>query len=312
VAGFENRIHDQRSTRVLFIAKYRGSPHGTDEYPFLIDHDGFKILPASATLRLRPASNEIVSSGIPDVNAMFQHGGWYRGSSSLLSGVAGSGKTMFGAGFVDVACARGERCMFFGLEEGSEENCRNVRSVGIDLGKWVAKGLLQLDEWRPYQDGIETHLMRIHRDLDRFRPSLVVIDPITAFRGADADVHMALVRMVNLLKGRGITALYTSLQSSGPIVSGMARDLSMLMDNWIRLVNVDSDGDRATALYIIKSRGMGHSKLVREYRINSAGIVLMPHKFGLREILSGEPRGVPSGSHNEPESPDGAALSGLV
>jgi circadian clock protein KaiC len=171
---------------------------------------------------------------------------------------------------------------------------------------------LQLDEWRPYQDGIETHLMRIHRDLDRFRPSLVVIDPITAFRGADADVHMALVRMVNLLKGRGITALYTSLQSSGPIVSGMARDLSMLMDNWIRLVNVDSDGDRATALYIIKSRGMGHSKLVREYRINSAGIVLMPHKFGLREILSGEPRGVPSGSHNEPESPDGAALSGLV
>ncbi len=296
VAVFDNRIQNQRSTRLLFIAKYRGSPHGTDEYPFLIDHEGIKMLPASTTLQHRPASNEIVSSGIPDLDAMFERGGWYRGSSILLSGVAGSGKTTFGTVFVDAACKRGERCMFFGLEEGSEENCRNARAVGIDLPGWVASGQLHIEASRPCHYGLETHLLRIHRDLDSFRPSVVVIDPISAFRGPETDVHMALVRMVNLLKSRGITALFTGLQSSGPILSGVGRDLSTLMDNWIRLINVDADDERTSALYIIKSRGMGHSKLVREYRIDSHGVTLLSAQMGLRVLATGDVDGSPKGA----------------
>jgi circadian clock protein KaiC len=288
VAVFDNRIQNQRSTRLLFVAKYRGSAHGTDEYPFLIDHEGIKILPASTTLQQRPASNDIISSGIPDLDAMFSRGGWYRGSSTLLSGVAGAGKTTFGTVFVDAACTRGERCMFFGLEEGTEENCRNALSIGIDLAKWVAADLLHLEASRPCHYGLETHLTRIHRDLDSFQPSAVVIDPISAFRGPDTDVQLLLVRMVNLFKSRGITALFTGLQSSGPIVSGQGRDLSTLMDNWIRLINVDADDERATALYIIKSRGMGHSKVIREYTVGPTGVTLLPDHIGLRFVSSAD------------------------
>jgi circadian clock protein KaiC len=274
VAVFDNRIQNQRTTRRMFIVKYRGSQHGADEYPFLIDHAGIKLLPASATLLHRPASDEIIPSGIPDLDAMFDHRGWYRGSSILVSGVAGSGKTTFGFIFVDAACARGERCMFFGLEEGTEENCRNARSVGVDLRRWVDNGLLRLEASRPCHYGLETHLMRIHRDLDSFQPSVVVIDPISAFRGPETDVHMALLRMVNLLKSRGITALFTSLQAAGPMVSSADHDLSALMDTWIRLLDVKADGARSNELYIIKSRGMGHSKQVREYRVTGRGVRL--------------------------------------
>ncbi len=306
VAVFDNRIQNQRSTRLLYVAKYRGSAHGTDEYPFLIDHEGIKMLPASTTLQQRPASSDIISTGIPDLDAMFSRGGWYRGSSTQLSGVAGAGKTTFGTVFIDAACARGERCMFFGLEEGTQENCRNAKSIGIDLPKWVAADLLHLEASRPCHYGLETQLLRIHRDLDSFKPSVVVIDPISAFRGPETDVQLALVRMVNLFKSRGITALFTGLQSSGPIVSGMGRDLSTLMDNWIRLINVDADDERATALYIIKSRGMGHSKLVREYRIDATGVTMLPAHIGLRFVSSADvaPPHAPSlpGLRNEPEA----------
>jgi circadian clock protein KaiC len=277
VAVFDNRIQNQRTTRRMFIVKYRGSAHGADEYPFLIDHEGIKMLPASATLLHRPASDEIIPTGVADLDAMFDHRGWFRGSSILLSGVAGSGKTTFGFIFVDAACARGERCMFFGLEEGTDENCRNARSVGVDLRGWVDKGVLRLEASRPCHYGLETHLMRIHRDLDSFQPDVVVIDPISAFRGPETDVHMALLRMVNLLKSRRITAMFTSLQNAGPAVSSADHDLSALMDTWIRLLDVTTDGERSNELYIIKSRGMGHSKQVREYRITGRGVRRAPH-----------------------------------
>jgi circadian clock protein KaiC len=287
VAVFDNRIQNQRTTRRMFIVKYRGSAHGADEYPFLIDQEGIKMLPASATLLHRPASDEIIPTGISDLDAMFDHRGWYRGSSILLSGVAGSGKTTFGFIFVDAACARGERCMFFGLEEGTEENCRNARSVGVDLRRWVDNGLLRLEASRPCHYGLETHLMRIHRDLDSFRPSVVVIDPISAFRGPETDVHMALLRMVNLLKSRGITALFTNLQNAGPLVSSADHDLSALMDTWIRLLDVKTDAERSNELYIIKSRGMGHAKQVREYHITGRGVQLMPPRASSQAATPG-------------------------
>jgi circadian clock protein KaiC len=300
VAVVDNRIQNQRSTRRLFILKYRGSPHGADEYPFLIDHEGIKLLPAASTLLNRPASNDVIPSGIPDLDAMFEHGGWFRGSSVLLSGVAGSGKTVFATLCVDAACARGERCMFFGLEEGSDEICRNARSVGIDLPKWVRKGLLRVEASRPCRYGLETHLMRIHRDLDSFRPDVVVIDPISAFRGPAEDVHMALLRMVNLLKSRGITAMFTSLQGSAPVTHGVDHDLSSLMDAWFRLVNIDANDERGYALYIIKSRGMGHSSRVRRYRICATGIEMMP-TYGAPQLVA----------LNEPALPPGGGEAGF-
>jgi circadian clock protein KaiC len=276
VAVLDNRIQNQRATRRLFIMKYRGSAHGADEYPFLIDQEGIKLLPASATLLNRPASTEVVSTGIRDLDDMFEYGGWFRGSSVLVSGVAGSGKTAIASLFVDAASARGERCMFFGLEEGSEEICRNARSIGIDLQRWVDEGLLRVEASRPCRYGLETHLMRIHRDLDSFQPAVVVVDPISAFRGPDTDVHMALLRMVNLLKMRGITAVFTSLQDAGPALRGGDHDLASLMDVWLRLIDVDADGSRHNALYIVKSRGMGHCSRVRQFRLSRAGLALVP------------------------------------
>ncbi len=177
--------------------------------------------------------------------------------------------------------------MFFGLEEGTEENCRNARSVGVDLRRWVDNGLLRLEASRPCHYGLETHLMRIHRDLDSFRPSVVVIDPISAFRGPETDVHMALLRMVNLLKSRGITALFTNLQNAGPLVSSADHDLSALMDTWIRLLDVKTDAERSNELYIIKSRGMGHAKQVREYHITGRGVQLMPPRASSQAATPG-------------------------
>jgi circadian clock protein KaiC len=204
----DNRVEDQITTRRLRVVKYRGSAHGTNEYPFLIDAKGISVLPVTSAGVKRPLSDAIVSSGIAGLDAMLRSGGFYQGSSILLSGVAGTGKTTVGSHFVDAACRPGERCLFFAMEEGAEEICRNVRSVGVDLQRWVNAGLLRFEAARPTLYGLEMHLARMGRDLQQFAPSVVVVDPISAFRGPAAEVHATLLRMVDLLKSRGITVLW--------------------------------------------------------------------------------------------------------
>ena len=290
VVLLDNRVEDQITTRRLRVVKYRGSAHGTNEYPFLIDDHGISVLPVTSTTLDRPASSEIVSSGIPGLDLMLRSGGFFRGSGILLSGVAGTGKSTIASHFADAACRRGERCLAFLFEESAQEVCRNARSIGLDLQAWIDAGLLRYESARPSLYGLEMHLARLHRDLDRFRPDVVVIDPISAFRGPDAEVHAALLRMMDLLKGRGITALFTSLRNDGKLVEGSDEGLSSLMDVWIKLTDIEANGERNRALYIIKVRGMSHSNQVREYRITDSGIDMMQPYVGPEGVLTGTAR----------------------
>ena len=290
VVLLDNRVEDQITTRRLRVVKYRGSAHGTNEYPFLIDGQGISVLPVTSSGLGRPVSAETVSSGVPGLDAMLQKGGFYRGSSILLSGVAGTGKTTFASHFVDAACERGERCLSFVFEESAEEICRNALSVGLDLKKRVDSGLLRFEAARPSLYGLEMHLARMHRDLDQFKPSIVVVDPLSAFRGPETEVHATLLRMVDLLKAQGITGLFTSLRTEGALSEGTEQGLSSLMDAWIKLLNVEADGEQNRVLYVIKSRGMSHSNQVREYMITGTGIELIDAYVGPEGVLTGTAR----------------------
>ncbi len=286
----DNRVDDQITTRRLRVVKYRGSAHGTNEYPFLIDDQGISVLPITSSGTDRSASDGLVPTGIRGLDDMLQHGGFFRGSSILLSGVAGAGKTVFAAHLVEAACARGERCLYFVLEESEREIFRNAGSVGIDLRRRVDEGLLRFEAARPSMFGLEMHLARMHRALELFDPATVVIDPLSAFRGSPVQVHATLLRMVDMLKARAITGLFTSLRTDGSIMEGTDQGLSSLMDAWIRLLDVEANGERDRVLYIVKSRGMNHSNQMREYRITSQGLVLTPAYVGPGGVLTGTAR----------------------
>ncbi len=290
VVLLDNRTDDQITTRRLRVVKYRGSAHGTNEYPFLIDEQGISVLPVTSSGLNRPALDEVVSSGIPGLDAMLRSGGLFRGSSILLSGVAGTGKTTIASLFADAACRRGERCLSFVFEESAQEICRNVRSVGLDLPNWIERGLLRFEAARPSLYGLEMHLARMHRDIDRFNPQIVTIDPISAFRGPEAEVHATLLRMMDLLKSRGITALFTSLRTDASAMAGSDQGVSSLMDVWIKLEDVEANGERNRILYLIKARGMSHSNQVREYRVGDNGIELIEPYIGPEGVLTGTAR----------------------
>lgn len=286
----DNRVVDQVTTRRMRVVKYRGSAHGTNEYPFLIDTGGISVLPVTSSGLYRPASQEIVSSGIAGLDAMLGRGGFYRGSSILISGVAGTGKTTFSAHFAQAACARGERCLFFAFEESADEIARNALSYGVDLRRWVGEGRLRFEAARPSFFGLEMHLARMNRDLDVFRPDVVVIDPISAFRGSETEVHGTLLRMIDILKGRGILGVFTSLRSDGGLTEQADIGLSSLMDGWIRLENDEANGELNRTLYVVKSRGMSHSNQIREYRITEHGIELIEPYIGPEGVLTGTAR----------------------
>ena len=286
----DNRVEDQITTRRLRVVKYRGSTHGTNEYPFLIDEGGISVLPVTSADLVYGVSNEIMSSGIAGLDAMLGHGGFFRGSSILVSGVAGTGKTTIAASMMDAACARGERCLSFVFEESGEQICRNARSVGLDLKRHVDAGLLRFEAARPSLYGLEMHLARMHRDIRQYGPSLVIIDPISALRGPAFEVHATLLRMVDMLKSRGITAVFTSLRTDGAFDGAGDLGLSSLMDAWIKLLDVDANGERTRTLYVIKARGMSHSNQVREFTMTTAGIRLIDAYIGPAGVLTGTAR----------------------
>ena len=286
----DNRVEEQITTRRLRIVKYRGSAHGTNEYPFLIDDDGISVLPVTSTNLHHQVSSEIVPTGIAGLDAMFGPGGFYKGSSILLSGVAGTGKTTISSYLIDATCARGERCLAFVFEESGEQICRNLASVGLDLGRHVKSGLLRFGAARPNLYGLEMHLARMHRDIDRFKPSVVVIDPVSAFRGPAAELQATLLRMVDLLKSRGITAVFTSLRTDGAFEHAGDLGLSSLMDTWIKLIDVEANGERSRTLYVIKSRGMSHSNQIREFKMFETGVSLVDAYVGPAGVLTGTAR----------------------
>jgi len=288
----DHRINDQISARRLRIVKYRGTRHGADEYPFLIDERGMSILPLTVLQLQHDASTERISSGVPDLDDMLEGKGYFRGSSILFSGTAGSGKTTLAASFIDAACRRGERCLYIGFEESRSQVERNMQSIGIDLKKWTQKALLFHDAWRPTQFGIEMHLLRIHRLIERLKPKCVVIDPITNLitGSSEREVYSMLVRLIDFLKGAGITAVFVSLTDGGDDLEETNVGVSSLTDTWILLRDVELNGERNRCLYVLKSRGMAHSNQVREFVMTNQGIRLIPAYIGAGGVLTGSSR----------------------
>jgi circadian clock protein KaiC len=285
----DNRVHDQITTRLLRVVKYRGSTHGTNEYPFLIDEKGISVLPITAAVLRHQTSSQSVPTGLHGLDGMLGVAGYYKGSSVLISGSPGSGKTILASHFADATCARGERCLYFAFEESPAQIVRNVQSVGIDLQKHLDLGLLRFEAARPTLYGFEMHLARMNRDLDEFKPSTAIIDPISAFRGADSEVHSVLLRMVDILKTKGVTALMTRLTSDEEHAAG-DQGIPSLIDTWFSLGAIASDGERNRGLSVLKSRGMSHSNQIREYQITSSGVQLLDVYRAESGVLVGSAR----------------------
>ncbi|MGH9377645.1 MAG: circadian clock protein KaiC [Terriglobia bacterium] len=289
----DHRIADQLSTRRLRVVKYRGASHGADEYPFLIDENGISVLPLSSLGLGHRASTERAPTGVPDLDDMLEGKGYYRGSTVLVSGCAGSGKTSIAAHFVDSACRRGEECLFLAFEESPNQVMRNMRSIGIDLQRWIKKGLLQFDASRPTQRGLEMQLVRIHKLVTQCKPRTVVIDPITTFisSGNQREVRSMLVRLIDFLKEKQITALFTNLTSGGGENQEESRaGISSLIDTWLLLQEIEANGERNRELYVAKSRGMAHSNQIREFLLTDRGVKLVPVYLGAGGVLTGSAR----------------------
>jgi circadian clock protein KaiC len=292
VIVLDHRIEEQISTRRMRIVKYRGTSHGADEYPFLIDDQGLSVLPITSLELQHKASSERVSSGVPDLDAMLEGQGFYRGSSTLVSGTSGSGKTTLGISFAEASCLRGERSLYVGFEESAGQVTRNAKSVGIDLEPHLRSGLLSYNAWRPTQYGMEMHLLRIHKLVEKVNPDTVVVDPISNLvsTGARKEVHSMMIRLLDMLKERQITALFTNLTQPGGSLEKSEVGISSLMDTWILLRDVELNGERNRCIYVLKSRGMAHSNQVREFLLTSQGIRLLPAYVGSGGVLTGSSR----------------------
>jgi circadian clock protein KaiC len=288
----DNRVQDQLSTRRLRLVKYRGSAHGTNEYPFIIDEQGITVMPITSSGLAHDASLERVSSGIPDLDAMLEGKGYYRGASILVSGMPGSGKSTAAAHFANSICASGKRCIYFAMEESPQQIVRNMRSVGLNLDKWFDKKLLKFSARRPNLYGLETHLAAMHREVRDFDPAGVVIDPMSALMSAGlaGDVHSMILRLVDFLKTRGITALFTNLGLGSAEETTTQMQVSSLMDTWLLLYNRESNGEHNRQLYVLKSRGMAHSNQIREFILSSEGIKLREAYIGPAGVLTGSAR----------------------
>jgi len=289
----DHRVQNQISTRRLRIVKYRGTAHGTNEYPFLIDQDGFSVLPVSTLGLDHKVFEERISSGIPDLDVMLAGGGFHRGSSILISGVAGSGKSSVAACFAEAACAAGERALIFSFEESADQSVRNMKSLGVDIGRWIKSGKLHYIAKRPTFYSLEMHLAVMLREVARFDPGIVILDPISAFMesGDRLEIQAMLLRVVDFLKERGVTAVFTHLMHSqdGRHVETDA-GLSSLMDAWILLLNREVGGEFNRELYLLKARGTAHSNQVREFVMSSEGIKLVPPYLGENGALTGTAR----------------------
>ncbi|MBE0677576.1 MAG: circadian clock protein KaiC [Bacteroidales bacterium] len=292
VIVLDHRVTEQTSTRRLRVVKYRGSLHGTNEYPFLIDETGFSVLPITSLGLEHIVSNERISSGITELDKMLEGKGYYRGSTVLVSGTAGVGKTSVAAHFAEAACKRGERVLYFCFEESPNQLMRNMRSIGIKLEQWVKKGLLQFQATRPTFYGLEMHLAVTHKAVNAFKPDIVIMDPINTFILGDKEneVKTMLMRIVDFLKGNQITALFTSLTSTESALESSDVGISSLIDTWLLLRDIELNGERNRGMYVLKSRGMANSNQIREFILTDNGVKLREIYVGASGVLTGSAR----------------------
>jgi circadian clock protein KaiC len=292
VIVLDHRVNEQTSSRRLRVVKYRGSIHGTNEYPFLIDEDGFSVLPVTSTGLDHTTSSERISSGIARLDAMLGGKGYYRGSSVLVSGTAGTGKSSLAAHFADAACRRGERVLYFSFEESPDQIMRNMRSIGIKLQPWLKKCLLQFHATRPSETGLEMHLVNTQKAVNSFKPHVVIMDPLSAFSFGNnkVEVRSMLIRLIDFLKTNRITGVFTNLTEGGGMLEQTDLYISSLIDTWLLLRNFDSGSERNRGISILKSRGMAHSNQTREFLLTDDGVELRDVNIGPEGMLTGSAR----------------------
>jgi circadian clock protein KaiC len=292
VIALDHRVIDMASSRRLRVVKYRGSTHGSNEYPFLIDETGISVLPITSVGLQHQASDERVSSGLDSLDAMLGGPGFFRGSSVLAAGTAGTGKTSLAASFAAAACRRGERVLYFAFEESPSQIVRNMRSIGIDLAPALAQGLLRIHAARPTLLGLEMHLSVMLKEVSGFDPQAVVVDPLSSFLkvGGEGDVQRMLLRLVDALKVRGITAFFTNLTPGGGAQEQTEVAISSLIDTWLLVRDIEHAGERNRGLYVLKSRGMAHSNQIREFSLSDLGIELRDAYVGPAGVLTGSAR----------------------
>lgn len=292
VIVLDHRVNNQISTRRLRIIKYRGSVHGTNEYPFLIDNDGISVLPVTSLRLQGKVLTGHIRTGIPTLDAMFSNKGIYRGSSMLITGTAGTGKTSIATSFANETCKRNERCLYFAFEESADQIMRNMMSIGMDLNRHVKKGLLKFHAARPTMYGLEMHLVQITKEIRDFKPQTVIIDPITNLVtvGTVTEVQSILNRLLDFLQVNGITAVFTGLTPNSNANDQNDETIASLVDTWVHVKDIEMNGERNRGLYIMKSRGIKHSNQVREFLITDHGLVLQDVYLGPDGVLTGSAR----------------------
>jgi circadian clock protein KaiC len=292
VIVLDHRVNEQIATRHLRVVKYRGAMHGTNEFPFLIGNDGIGVLPITSLALNHKASNERIATGIPRLDAMLGGKGFFRGSSILLTGTPGTGKTIISANFAQAAARRGERVMFFSFEESPDQIIRNMHSIGLRLEPLVKRGLIRFHSARPSLYGLEMHLATMFKEIATFKPHVVIIDPITSLMGSgtDSEGKGMVTRLIDYLKAGQVTSLFTSLTQGGHALQQSEAAMSSLMDAWVLLQDFEGNGERNRVLYVLKARGMAHSNQIREFLISGRGIDVVDAYIGVSGVLTGSAR----------------------
>ncbi|MBK9991867.1 MAG: circadian clock protein KaiC [Verrucomicrobia bacterium] len=292
VIVLDHRVNDQIATRHLRVVKYRGALHGTNEFPFLIGAEGISVLPVTSLSLNHKVSAERIATGIPRLDAMLGGKGFFRGSSILLTGTPGTGKTIIASNFAQAACRRGERVLFFSFEESPDQIIRNMHSIGLRLEPLVKRGLLRFHSARPSLYGLEMHLATMFKEIASYKPHVVVIDPITSLMnsGTDSEGKGMVTRLIDFLKAGQITSLFTSLTQGGHALQQSETAMSSLMDAWVLLQDYEGNGERNRVLYVLKARGMAHSNQIREFLISDRGIDVVDAYIGASGVLTGSAR----------------------
>ena len=288
----DHRVNDQIATRHLRVVKYRGALHGTNEFPFLIGDEGISVLPITSLSLNHKVSAERIATGIPRLDSMLGGRGFFRGSSILLTGTPGTGKTIVAANFAQAAARRGERVLFFSFEESPDQIIRNMHSIGLRLEPLVKRGLLRFHSARPSLYGLEMHLATMFKEIVTFKPQVVIIDPITSLMGSgtDSEGKGMVTRLIDYLKAGQVTSLFTSLTQGGHALQQSEAAMSSLMDSWLLLQDFEGNGERNRVLYVLKARGMAHSNQIREFLISDRGVDLVDAYIGPSGVLTGSAR----------------------
>jgi circadian clock protein KaiC len=288
----DHRVNDQIATRHLRVVKYRGARHGTNEFPFLIGDEGISVLPITSLGLNHKISSQRIATGIPRLDAMLGGKGFFRGSSILLTGTPGTGKTIVAANFAQAAALRGERVLFFSFEESPNQIIRNMHSIGLRMEPLVERDLLRFHSARPSLYGLEMHLATMFKEIAAFQPAVVIVDPITSLMdsGTDSESKGMVTRLIDYLKGGQVTSLFTSLTQGGHALQQSEMAMSSLMDSWLLLQDFEGNGERNRVLYVLKARGMAHSNQIREFLISDRGVDLVDAYIGPSGVLTGSAR----------------------